>query len=598
MQKDINRMIVSVGHAMNKCSAGLVTLLVLLAGLGGGTCGAAMSGINMTKHNLSVTGPGPIKALSETRICIFCHTPHNAAPMTPLWNRDVSPRSYELYSSTTMVAGVSQPMGPSRLCLSCHDGTVALGTVLHPSEGIAVSGAITSGMSSYIGSLAYDHPISFSYYAAASDPQIRAAPPPNLTLYGQGNIECSTCHDPHDDRYGMFLVMDNRGSALCIECHDMKDWDLCAHKTSLKTLPAPLSGLEWTNWTTVADYGCEGCHVMHNAGGQQRLLRYQEEEQNCYDCHNGTVADNVYSEFQKTSRHPVELTTGIHQPNESPTEDNGNHVECVDCHDPHAVNGNGPIQPGGVSGMTQDVNGMDMTRSAVEPAVYQYQICFKCHASLNPTLAFITRWESTTNMQAAFDVSNRSYHPIEAPGHNTDVPSLISVTQTVPALNLTTSSVIYCTDCHDSDDSSALPTNSGPRGPHGSIYPPILRERYSTTISLSYSAGLYALCYRCHSSTSIMNNDSFKQTLNTSTGLYEGGHSGHLQAGVPCSVCHDPHGVSDNYDLINFDTHYVDGPSAGVPPAFTTAPGTHSGSCTLVCHMPSGDITHSNASYP
>lgn len=560
---------------------------------------AAMDGINMTKHNLSVTGPGPIKALTETRICIFCHTPHNAAPLTPLWNRTVPAKSYELYQSTTMVAGVSQPTGPSRLCLSCHDGTIALGTVLHPSQGIAVSGSISSGMSTYIGTLAYDHPISFSYYAAASDPQIRAAPPVNLTLYGQGNIECSTCHDPHNDKYGMFLVMDNRASALCVECHDMKDWVASDHRNSTAELSVPLPGLEWTNWKTVADYGCEGCHVMHNAGGQQRLLRYQEEEKNCYDCHNGTVAEDVYSEFQKSSRHAVEVTTGVHQPNESPTEDNGNHVECVDCHDPHAVNKDAPLQPGGVSGMTQDVNGMDMTRNAVEPAVYQYQICFKCHASLNPTMPFITRWVDTTDMQAAFDQSNASFHPIEGPGKNTNVPSLISHTQTVPSLNLTTSSVIYCMDCHDSDNSSALVGKTGPRGPHGSIYAPILREQYSTTISYSYSDSLYALCYRCHSSTSIMNNDSFKQTL--VNGTCEGGHSGHLRAGVPCSVCHDPHGVSDNYDLINFDTHYVDGPSTGGPPTFTGTLGGTSGSCNLVCHMSpldsSKDVVHNNWSY-
>jgi len=32
-------------------------------------------------------------------------------------------------------------------------------------------------------------------------------------------VECSSCHDPHDNTYGSFLVEDNSGSALCLRCH-------------------------------------------------------------------------------------------------------------------------------------------------------------------------------------------------------------------------------------------------------------------------------------------------------------------------------------------------------------------------------------------
>ena len=48
------------------------------------------AGVGNTKHNLSVSGPGPAQATSETEICIFCHTPHNASPGTPLWNHELS----------------------------------------------------------------------------------------------------------------------------------------------------------------------------------------------------------------------------------------------------------------------------------------------------------------------------------------------------------------------------------------------------------------------------------------------------------------------------------------------------------------------------
>ena len=36
-----------------------------------------------SKHNLSVSGPGTIKAATENQVCIFCHAPHDASPMPP-----------------------------------------------------------------------------------------------------------------------------------------------------------------------------------------------------------------------------------------------------------------------------------------------------------------------------------------------------------------------------------------------------------------------------------------------------------------------------------------------------------------------------------
>jgi hypothetical protein len=88
-------------------------------------------GVENTKHNLSITGPGTIKAESERGICVFCHTPHNASPAYPLWNHDLSAvTNYTNYWSPTLNAYDSEaqapePDGSSKLCLSCHDGTVA-----------------------------------------------------------------------------------------------------------------------------------------------------------------------------------------------------------------------------------------------------------------------------------------------------------------------------------------------------------------------------------------------------------------------------------------------------------------------------------------
>ncbi len=80
-------------------------------------------------HNLSPQGTGPVKGPTGYA-CIFCHAPHNgmAAP-TPVWNHQLSTQTYDMYTSSTYHQVNAQPQmaGSSKLCLSCHDGTVAIG---------------------------------------------------------------------------------------------------------------------------------------------------------------------------------------------------------------------------------------------------------------------------------------------------------------------------------------------------------------------------------------------------------------------------------------------------------------------------------------
>ena len=101
--------------------------------------GSAQSIVN-TVHNLSVTGPGSVKATSEQEICIFCHVPHNSRPDRPLWNRSDPGLTFTLYNSSTTHAVLGQPDGASILCLSCHDGTIALGSVISRSTPIVMAG--------------------------------------------------------------------------------------------------------------------------------------------------------------------------------------------------------------------------------------------------------------------------------------------------------------------------------------------------------------------------------------------------------------------------------------------------------------------------
>ncbi|MCF6242096.1 MAG: hypothetical protein L3J74_12210, partial [Bacteroidales bacterium] len=108
---------------------------------------------------------------ANNEICIVCHTPHNgtATANAPLWNRELSSvGSYTLYSSPTFDAAgtVVDPVGTStsnsRLCLSCHGGTVALENF----GGTTTGSSFVPGYANVGTDLSNDHPISFTYDAA------------------------------------------------------------------------------------------------------------------------------------------------------------------------------------------------------------------------------------------------------------------------------------------------------------------------------------------------------------------------------------------------------------------------------------------------
>jgi hypothetical protein len=131
---------------------------------------AQVNNVAVTKHNLSVTGPGGIHSSNETEICVFCHTPHAGSPVVPLWNHDTSRTTYQMYQSTSFQAqsgGPYLPNGSSVLCLSCHDGTVAVAALRGRTQptmtGTAAGGYLPTGASNLGANLRDDHPFSFPY---------------------------------------------------------------------------------------------------------------------------------------------------------------------------------------------------------------------------------------------------------------------------------------------------------------------------------------------------------------------------------------------------------------------------------------------------
>jgi len=328
--------------------------------------------------------------------------------------------------------------------------------------------------------------------------------------------------------------------------------------------PWPLS-----TFATVAENACENCHRQHSGLTNQWILTSPFEEDVCLVCHNAHVAPkNIQSDMNKVFHHPVELTTDVHNPKEDPSLPMTKHVECTDCHNAHRVRNARLSSAPNVSEGMRYVDGVDTNGSYVDEVRYDYEVCYKCHADFPMSDPAVTREVTEPSMRLQFDPGNPSYHPIEGPGQNHNVPSLIG--------GLSESSIIYCTDCHASNTGPGN-SGSGPAGPHGSDYEFILERNYSMVDNAAETSTRYAMCYKCHSRSSILNDQSFR------------GHEKHIVGEqTPCSICHDPHGVlatdgKDHTHLINFDLSVVrPEPSSGRLEYIDY--GNSSGECWLDCH--------------
>ncbi|MGH7275359.1 MAG: cytochrome c3 family protein, partial [Nitrospiria bacterium] len=269
-----------------------------------------------TKHNLSSVPPDVILSSATkpqpgttrtvfspetTEICIFCHTPHGANPdatrqlQAPLWNRNLSEANYQLYDQVLSRSfegklNPGAPTGYSRLCLSCHDGTIALGALrnapgsggfdpnpganppiqMQYAQGVSAPipfGSIPEGSGTATGNtrrlgvdLKNDHPVSFVYDNALAgvDQELTVpGPPPDkpadeptyplgigpmrryagdiLGVYN--SIQCTSCHNPHQVNYPKFLRANWLQNApehpgeqiICLFCHNKPGWIESTH---------------------------------------------------------------------------------------------------------------------------------------------------------------------------------------------------------------------------------------------------------------------------------------------------------------------------------------------------------------------------------
>ena len=197
-----------------------------------------------------------------SEICIFCHTPHGAKPDTPLWNRSVSTGvTFPFYGGQLVIKGsfgvtdatlhsqynsatFPYPNGSSKLCLSCHDGVTAIGTVLDGTAFQMVGASNINAMNPIDSArldinLATSHPISFVYDAQVLSDIDQIKPGEyqlptmdDVPLDGQQRMQCTTCHDPHEDtratagmlglpfwRHRRNISIDGPFDDVCNDCH-------------------------------------------------------------------------------------------------------------------------------------------------------------------------------------------------------------------------------------------------------------------------------------------------------------------------------------------------------------------------------------------
>jgi len=552
-------------------AAGL--LLVLAWALLSPTAAAAQTQIVRTLHNLTSSGPGTFKVSEAAGLCVFCHTPHNASPTRALWNRELSGVTYKLYESSTRESQLSQPTGSSRLCLSCHDGTLALGNLRLPPPGSRFTLGPLTGRAVLGTDLSDDHPISFVYDSALALRRGQLADPATLPrtirLDDTGQLQCTSCHDPHEDRNPKFLRMNNQYGALCTSCHQPRNWTGSTHSVATATWNGTGSS-PWSPgaYPTVRENACINCHRPHAAGHPQRLLAQSAEPVVCTICHNGTVAPkNIEAEFLKPYHHPIENNQWTHDPKEEPAV-MPRHVTCVDCHNQHAVTPTPATAPA-ATGRTLHSRGVTIQGARVDQVSFEYEVCLKCHGVSEPTTPGILRLDSVRNVRLKINPANPSYHPVAAQGKNTTIVGLEPP--------LTSSSIIYCTNCHNNDEWT--PTGTRPRGPHGSRYEPILEREFQRGDPVSESPASYALCYKCHN----------RSTLFNGPGRFP--HSKHVvENNISCAACHDIHGSRQNIRLINFMLRTITGSTVVTANSkgrleFVPDPSqTGRGSCSLRCH--------------
>lgn len=591
-------------------------------------------------HNLSLGGPSPIQGPGNGP-CLYCHVPHSASN-TALWNQTFSTATYTTYTSTTLSNRDNSqlPLGAdSNMCLSCHDGTVAVAdTVLFgqlPTTGNWIQGDnfSTQLQSSHPFSLVKPLKDNIDLIATLVSSGKTGDKTGAVHLVG-GDVECNSCHNSHvqaiDKVSQNFLVLNSASGAMCLACHDptrtsmggqnqvnpMAGWATGIHATSQSTVS---SSAQLGAYGTVAANACSSCHASHNAAGAVRLLRGTNEAA-CLPCHNGSnnispAPANIAAEYAKIA-HPFPNGSNQHDAAEAPLLQNNRHATCVDCHNSHGAQQVTSFNIPPLVRVSQiNAVGISMDGTTiVNPVVNQYENCLRCHGyssgkQINPIYGYMPlRSESDPlNVITQMNTSAKSSHPVMHTRSSTfPQPSLLTTMLDLSGgtnNGRSMGSQIFCTDCHNADDNREF-GGAGPNGPHGSKWWHLLERQYldsqapagpGTLITINLNPqpdlsvnGPYGMCAKCHNLSIVMQSQSWAY------------HNDHVYTdGFSCSTCHNAHGMpstSDNPNgvrMVDFDLNVV-GQNNGQPISYNQGANSCVLTCHNVAHNPGGGITRLN----
>lgn len=460
--------------------------------------------------------------------------------------------------------------------------------------------------------------------------------------------DCIKCHYMGDHMNGTIKLMDpdlgylnvftfdplNKASieGFCVKCHDANG--AAGNMTPFsdnQTVPL-VDETVWLASSHKSSLTCMSCHDNGHGSNKNEMLGpfdytgpgtgtdlTNEEEGFCLSCHgaSGTATVKVHLAFSSYTN----TTTNFykHDPNSAyrkhdKHENTGaafgganRHVECVDCHNPHAAKSGTATAPAlfptlvGVSGVEPSYAGAGAPTgfSWLPNVTQEYQVCYKCHSSFTTLPTYLPGgWNGDaivadglkklttggTNGQIAdsrdmaqeYNPANQAYHPVMAVGKNAGIN--VNTFQT----GWNSNSRMYCSSCHNNPLSG---TPGQGRGPHGSQNLHLLDQATPGGAAVNYKtyhnntlASSADVCGKCHKAASYWTNS-------TNSRFPE--HDKHIaDVNAECYLCHDSHG-SEQFHLINFDRNVpncITSVTTNTQNAFGHASGTASNYCGITCH--------------
>ncbi len=444
--------------------------------------------VKNTRHNLSSSGPTErsVFTTQTTEICVFCHTPHGSNPDAvsfgaPIWNRRLSAETYTMYDQVWSKSFEGQlnstlPTGFSRLCLSCHDGTIALSRLINPpgsggfvrfddatstlqsfsmtyqnsqtsgcvgADCIPIGAGVTTGDTRLLGvDLRNDHAISFVFdsilSSLAKDDELQQVndgidlgsgvsltqPGVDLNLSPLkrhvGNnpnradsVQCTSCHNPHQVDFPKFLRANRLQTDFAVSIGS-------------GTRPAPGAN---PNTAII-------CVFCHDKPGVP------------YGKSDGSTIANAgfdYTEVDPVSGLPKGLSTHFTDPtllkdgatdlagttadqisssiiNPTPTQVAVRQRACLACHDPHTEQGSIRLLRAGAD------NSIDTTAYPSEnsPTVAIEQTCYMCHSPTSMTFNIIDAASCTANPgDCPPDVMTQFRKDLGTPAASSDDPAFL-----------------------------------------------------------------------------------------------------------------------------------------------------------------------------